>query len=118
MGQLAPHGDGWTGDSLAIGYGKFKIGATGTVVVFLLALALVITANLWGAEIIQRELTEASRAAQSERTSNQAFIIAEFKMLRLAQNRTTCILTMNEKERSAFRQSRDPYHRWCAWVED
>ena len=118
------NGDG-SNDTFSIGFGRARIGATGTVGIILIMLGLVVAANFWGAFLISQEL----RAQTSEQTNllireherrgkEHANLEAAMKVMNQAHDRTACMVALTPSERVEFRKSRDPFSRWCSWITD
>ena len=109
----------------SIGFGRFRLGATGTVGTILLMLGLVVGANAWGAYLVQQELrysiAEQTRLIFREidrRGREHTEMQAALNGIERTQDRTACVLTMTPAERSVFRQSRQSFSSWCSWVRE
>ena len=116
-------------DTLTVGFGRWRLGVTGSYVVLIVSLLLIgsinAASNLWSGWRIENRLEHVTEA-------QNAYLAAEFRLaqderrelrrgqevIARGQDRAACVLTMSPAERSAFRQSRQSFSRWCAWVDD
>jgi hypothetical protein len=81
---------------LQLGWGTKTLSVRGIAIIIVLAVAVVVAGSVYGAVQAAREHHELSRG----------------------QDQTSCILTMTQEERVAFRKDVGPnaLERWCWWV--
>lgn len=96
-------------DEVVVGWNGKSVTARGVAVYAILAVLSVIGAILYSGNETKEAIRALAWASKQEHTA-----------LRLAQDRTSCILSLTVEERAAFRvrYQAGSFKLWCPWMED
>jgi hypothetical protein len=103
----APEMDASQPNGLRVGWGAWSLAATGWSTVLALGVLAIVASNLIAGYLFERSNTK-EHATRS----------AEHFHLRIAQDRTSCILTMTVEERVVFRNRYQigAFEQMCPWM--
>src|SRR3990167_671229 len=94
---------------IGVGWNGKGFRARGLGVLLALAVLAMIASNLYAGWRVEMAITTFSH----DKTT-------EHRVIRTSQDRTSCIVAMDPKDREKFRETYAPgaFKRWCPWVEE
>lgn len=96
-------------NGISVGWNGKQIAAKGLGVYAVLAVLAIIASILYTGSETKRSIAQIG-----------AGMTAEHRSLRLAQDRTSCIVSLTVEDRAVFRLRYQPgsFRQWCPWMEE
>ena len=94
---------------LGVAWNGKTVKARGVGAILLIAVLAIVSSNLYAGYRMENALSGLSRDKS-----------VEHQTIRTSQDRTSCIVAMDPKDREKFRETYAPgaFKRWCPWVEE
>lgn len=104
-----PQSDRKGPDGLELGWNGKSLKARGPVVILILIVLAIVASNLYTGMRIEQTMANA-----------RIFSAVEHQALKLSQDRTSCMVSLNSSERVEFRlgYQKGAFAKWCPWMDE
>ena len=106
--------------TLRLGYKEASLSVRGIGVFIALAVAAIIASNLYAGMTITNTIIRENKIVSDALADTQRQGGGEHRMLRIAQDRTSCIITMTQEDRIEFRKryQAGAFKQMCPWMDE
>lgn len=103
-----------------LGYKEASVSVKGISVFIALAVLAIVLAIFYSGYLTKEAVLGQNKAVGEALASVQSTTATEHKSLRTAQNRISCILTMNQEDRIRFRNryQQGAFKQECPWLDE
>ena len=105
---------------LGMGFGQWGLKARGLGVTFLLSVLAVVLSTVYSGYRLEQTVTRETQGVTSAILAVLSTGGIEHRALRIDQQRTSCILTMSQEDRTKFRRfyQSGAFKQECPWVDE
>jgi hypothetical protein len=105
---------------LRLGYKQASLSVRGIGVFIALAVLAIVASNFYAGILIKDTIKDENRVIAKALTDSHTVASKDHITLRIAQDRTSCIITMTQEDRIDFRKRYQPgaFKQMCPWMDE
>ena len=103
-----------------IGYKEASVSVRGISVFIALAVLAIVASNFYASVLIKETIKDENKVIAKALIDSHTLSVKDHTTLRVAQDRTSCIITMTQDDRIEFRKRYQPgaFKQMCPWMDE